>query len=242
MSNESPQFQSVRREKFSQQISRQLMRAVIGGHYKAGDRLPPERELATMFGASRSAVREAVGLLVAKNIATVEQGRGTTINRPDEWNTLDPELFMLQYGELAFEQLIEARSIFEPAMAALAAEHITPATLDVLRSLTQPFLDDSVEDHVAKDTSFHLEIAKATQNTVLLIVMTSINDLLRESRRRTFVVPGELEHSWRCHQAILDAFERRDAQAAGAAMTEHMEQVRKAMARYRTLAGQGAGN
>ena len=82
---------------------------------------------------------------------------------------------------------------------------------------------------------FHLELAKAAKNTVLLIVMSSINELLRESRRRADVVPGELEKAWQYHQDIYAAIERRDSAAARQLMTQHMGQVAGALACYKLI-------
>ena len=126
MTAREPAFQALRREKLSEQISRQLLTAITSGYYREGDRLPPERDLAEMFQASRVAVREALMSLAAKGILNAAQGRGSTINPRAQWNVLDAGLFMLENGELAFDQLNEVRRILDPEMAALAAERATP--------------------------------------------------------------------------------------------------------------------
>ncbi|MFZ1630196.1 MAG: FCD domain-containing protein, partial [Anaerolineae bacterium] len=66
----------------------------------------------------------------------------------------------------------------------------------------------------------------------LLILMSSITDLLRESRRRTFQVAGELERAWECPRQVYDAIDAPDPVAARQAMADHMVQVREATARY----------
>ncbi|MFZ1238182.1 MAG: FadR/GntR family transcriptional regulator [Anaerolineae bacterium] len=232
MTTREPAFRALRREKLSEQISRQLLSAITQGYYAEGNRLPPERDLADMFQTSRVAVREALMTLAAKGILNVEHGRGSTVNPRTHWNVLDAGLFMLQNGELAFEQLNEVRTILEPEMAALAAERATPAGLTAMAALIAQPHAENVEEHVEFDTSFHLEIAKASQNTVLLILMSSITDLLRESRRRTFQVAGELERAWECHRQVYDAIAAHDPVAARQAMADHMVQVREATARY----------
>ncbi len=85
------------------------------------------------------------------------------------------------------------------------------------------------------DTRFHLAIAKSAKNMVLLIVMSSISDLLRESRRRAYVVPGELEKAWQYHRDIYAAIARRDSAEARRVMAEHMGQVAGALARYKVM-------
>lgn len=234
MPTREPAFQALRREKLSEQISRQLLAAITSDYYREGDRLPPERDLAEMFQASRVAVREALMTLAAKGILTVEQGRGSTVNPRAQWNVLDAGLFMLQNGQLAFDQLNEVRQILEPEMAALAAERATPEHLQAIAACITHPVPDSVEQHVEYDTSFHLAIAQATHNTVLLILMSSITDLLRESRRRTFQVEGELERAWACHREVYAAIAAHDPEEARRSMAEHMDQVRQATHRYQT--------
>lgn len=234
------QFQVVRSDKISQQISRQLLEAIIAGRYGPGDLLPSERELTTMFQASRIAVREALGSLAARGIVSVRHGKGTTVNPMDEWNTLDPVVLMLRDGDSTFEQLQEVRRIIEPELAALAAARLTPEALEVLRPLTDLPLDDTIEQHVERDTSFHLAIARATGNTVLVMVLSSIGDLLRESRRRSFLVPGELGRARDWHHVIFTALERRDPGAARDAMAQHMRQVQGSLEGYQAIQHQKA--
>jgi len=219
-------FQSVRREKISEQISNQLLNAIIKGHFKVGDKLPSERQLCDMFNASRVAVREAINTLTAKGIATSEHGIGTLINPREKWNTLDPQIFLLESNISAFYQLLEVRRIIEPEMAALAAERITQTSLDKLQTMIFTHSDDSVEQHILDDMSFHMEIAKASQNTVLLIIMNSINDLLQESRRRTYFIPDALSRAWACHEDILRALETRNSELARKSMNDHLDQVK----------------
>ena len=233
----SAPFQSLRREKLGQQISLQLLKAIASGRYKPGDLLPSERELSDMFGASRVAIREAVSDLAAKGIASVTHGRGTTVNPIEQWNALDPAVLMLMNGEDAFAQLDELRRILEPEMAALAAERITEQEIAAMRLLTDLPAEDSVEQHVERDMYFHLAIARATRNPVLMVVMSSVDELLRESRRRAITVPGELAKARVGHQAVFEAIARHDAAAARQAMWGHMNQVAGALVQYKALAG-----
>lgn len=230
--SDSLPFRVVQSEKLSEQISHQLLEAIIDGHYGPGDRLPPERDLADVFRASRVVVREALGTLAAKGIVSVRHGRGTTINPVSAWNTLDPQVLMLLHGETAFSQLTEMRRIVEPELAALAAERISSEALEDLRAISDLPEDDTIEQHVECDTRFHLQIAQAARNPVLLIMISAVSELLCESRRRTFIVPGELAKAREWHHSIFEAIERGDAQAARGAMAAHLEQVEGALREY----------
>jgi GntR family transcriptional repressor for pyruvate dehydrogenase complex len=229
------QFRVVQNNKLSVQITKQLVESIFSGLYNPGDQLPPERDLAVMFQTSRVVVREAIGALIAKGILSTRQGRGTTVNLIEQWNTLDPEILMLRDGDDTFDQLQEVRRIIEPELCALAAERINPEELEVLRPLAELPLTDPIEQHIDRDTSFHVAIARATKNTVLQIVLSSISDLLREGRRRSFLVPGELAEAREWHKKIFSAIERHDTQGARRAMIEHMGQVQRSLDAYKAV-------
>jgi GntR family transcriptional repressor for pyruvate dehydrogenase complex len=233
--NDEHQFRVVRNTSLSAQISQQLVEAIFSGRYKPGDQLPPERDLAVMFNTSRVAVREALGSLIAKGILNTRQGRGSTVNPIEQWNTLDPVILMLLHGDDILDQLQEVRRIIEPELGALAAERITPQELEALRPLSELPLSDTIEQHIERDTSFHVAIARATKNTVLQIVLSSISDLLRESRRRSFLVPGELAAAREWHQVIFNGIARHDPAGVRQAMLEHMGQVRRSLDGYKTV-------
>jgi GntR family transcriptional repressor for pyruvate dehydrogenase complex len=226
---ERPRFHSVENAKLSSQISRQLISSIAQAHYKAGDRLPPERELASMFNVSRGVVREALASLMDKGILTVRQGRATTVSGLEEWSTLDGQVLLLRYGDCIFDQVSEVRRILEPEMAAMAARSITPELLEELRPLSDLPETDTVEQHAARDTAFHLAIAKASANLVLPILLTSISELLSEVRRRIFDVEGELHKARIWHHRIFDAIEQHDADLARSLMAGHMDQVTRAL-------------
>ncbi len=230
-----PPFQVVQSAKLSQQISRQLLATIIAGHYRAGDLLPPERELAAMFQVSRVAVREAISSLASRGILSVRQGKGSTINPTEQWNTFDPDVLMVLHGNALLNQVMEMRRIIEPEMAALAARNIRPEQVEELREKSYLPDTDTLEQHVERDTAFHIMIARATQNPVIVIVLTSISEMLRECRRRTFVVPGELPRARQWHQRIYEAIASRDPDLAREVMAGHMIQVTEGLARYAEL-------
>ncbi len=229
------QFRVVRNTSLSSQISHQLVEAIFSSRYKPGAQLPPERDLAVMFKTSRVVVREALRALIAKGILNTRQGSGTTVNPIEQWNTLDPEILLLRDGDETFDQLQEVRRIIEPELCALAAQRIAPEEIEVLRPLSDLPLTDTIDQHVERDTNFHLAIARITKNTVLQIVLSSISDLLREGRRRSFHVPGELADAREWHKKIFSAIEKHDVEGARRAMVEHMSQVQRSLDGYKTV-------
>ncbi|NOZ73283.1 MAG: FadR family transcriptional regulator [Chloroflexi bacterium] len=222
-------FKTVDRTKVSDQISAQLLKRIVSGEYAPGTRLPSEREIAELTGVSRVAVREAIGSLVTRGIVSVKQGRGTIVNPIDEWKTLDPTTMLLIYGENAILHLMEFRMLLEPEIAALAAERITPEEIEELRKISELPEDDIINQHAQRDTAFHLHITRVSDNPVLLMVMTSVQDLMNFNRRQAFIVPGALAQARHWHRKIFEAIADHDSQAARQAMIEHINQVLDAL-------------
>ena len=228
-------FRAVRAESLGDQISRQLLSAIVQGHYPEGANLPCERELAGAFQVSVIAVREALSRLRHLGIVAVRQGRGTTVNPAAQWNTLAPEVFLAIHTNQAFEQLLAVRVIIEPECAGLAAQNATPEHLARLKELMSLSESDSVERHVERDTSFHLEIAKATGNPVLLTVFNAINVLLRESRSVTYRVAGGILAADYYHRQLYRAIADGQAETAQRVMRDHLAQVGETLREYRKL-------
>lgn len=232
MTQDNRSFQTVQSNKLGDQISNQLLEKIVSEEYPPGSRLPSERNLAEVFQASRVAVREGIGSLVAKGILSVKHGRGTTVNPISDWNTLDPHVLILLQGDQVLNDLIEFRIILEPDLAAMAAERIQPHQVDELRALVPLPDDDDVEQHAQRDNKFHQRIAQITNNPVSLIVMSSIGELLYENRRKAIQVPGELEKARAWHVKIFEAIAAKAPDAAREAMYQHMLQVKDALAQY----------
>lgn len=222
-------FDALRSERFAEKITRKVMSMIGTGELRPGDLLPPERELAAQFQVSRAVVREALGMLAVRGLVTVRQGKPTYLNDVSGWNTLDPQVLLLLRTEGTFHELMELRFMIEPEAAALAAVRITDDEIAALRPLLDPSHHVSVDKHVEADSAFHHGIVRATHNAVLLIFMSSVADILRESRRVTYLAPGAIPLAADWHRAILDALEQHDPVAARLGMTEHLKQVQNAL-------------
>jgi len=222
-------FDAIKSEKFAEKIAQRIMQTIGAGDLKPGDTLPPERELASSFQVSRAVVREALGMLAVRGLIKIHQGKPTLVNDVSNWNTLDPQVLLLLRSTGTFHELMELRFMIEPEAAALAARRASDEELVSLRPFLDPAHNVSMERHVEADTAFHHGIVRATHNAVLLIVMSSVTDLLRESRRLTFQAPGAIPKGAAWHQAILVALEKHDAEEARQAMIGHLKQVQAAL-------------
>jgi GntR family transcriptional regulator, transcriptional repressor for pyruvate dehydrogenase complex len=223
-------YKAVRTSRLYEQIVQQIEESILKGTLKSGDQLPAERELAQKFGVSRTAVREAVKALREKGLVEAYSGRGTFITSGTSQAMRQSLDWMMKVGQqdgLAY--LAEMRGILEPEIAALAATRIEEQQIAAMRDAFE-VMDRAREDPVAyieADLDFHLALAEAAANPLILSLIDSIVALLREQRMRIFYVEGGPERGQFHHKRILDAIEQHDAEKARAAMRAHLLQVRE---------------
>ena len=223
-------YKLVRTSRLYEQIVQQIEESILKGTLKAGDQLPAERELAQRFGVSRTAVREAVKALREKGLVEAYSGRGTFITDGTSQAVRQSFDLMVKIGQPeGSTDLAEVRSILEPEIAALAAERASEADRTTLREAVA-VMDRSLKDadaYIEADLDFHLALAEAAANPLILSLIDSIVGLLREQRLRIFRVEGGPERGQVHHKRILEAMEKRDAKMAREAMKVHLEQVRE---------------
>jgi GntR family transcriptional regulator, transcriptional repressor for pyruvate dehydrogenase complex len=223
-------YKTVRTSRLYEQIVEQIEDSILKGTLKPGDQLPAERELAQRFGVSRTAVREAVKALREKGLVEAYSGRGTFITDGTSQAIRQSIDLMVKFGRPnSSMHLAELRSILEPEIAALAATRAEEQYITAMQEAYE-VMDRSREDpagYIEADLDFHLAMAEAAGNPLILSLIDSIVDLLREQRVRIFQVEGGPERGQFHHRQILDAMIQRDAEKARAAMRAHLQQVRE---------------
>src|SRR5215217_1779528 len=120
-------FGTVTREALPDQIAARLIDLIMERQLKAGDRLPPERELAATMGVSRSSLREALRALAMLGVAEMRQGDGTYLTALEPATLMRPVGLVLALSDSGLTELFEARKLVEPGLAKLAAERISDA-------------------------------------------------------------------------------------------------------------------
>jgi len=223
-------YKAVRTSRLYEQIVQQIEESILKGSLKPGDQLPAERELAQRFGVSRTAVREAVKALREKGLVEAYSGRGTFITNGTSQAIRQSLDWMTKVGQQdGLAHLAEMRAILEPEIAALAATRVEEQHIASMRDAFN-VMDRSREDPVAfieADLDFHLALAEAAANPLILSLIDSIVGLLREQRMGIFYVEGGPERGQYHHKRILDAIEQHDAEKARSAMRAHLLQVRE---------------
>jgi GntR family transcriptional repressor for pyruvate dehydrogenase complex len=225
---DNPVYKVVRTSRLYEQIVQQIEESVLNGSLKPGDQLPAERELAQRLGVSRTAVREAVKTLREKGLVEAYSGRGTFITNGTTQAARQSFDLMVKIGQQeGSPHLAELRLILEPGIAALAAGRAKGEDLAAMHDAVA-VMDRSQKDpgaYIEADLDFHLALAEAAANPLILSLIDSIVGLLREQRIRIFNVEGGPQRGQYHHKRILEAIERRDPEMARSAMRAHLEQV-----------------
>jgi DNA-binding FadR family transcriptional regulator len=230
-------FEPLVKERLSRGIVDQITEAILKGKMHPGDRLPTESELADQFNVSRTVVREATQALRAQGLVQVTPGRGTFVTQPTFESVMRSFQLMLRLEDHSFDDLMAARNLYEVPIARLAAKYALPENLDVLRACNEGMaaaLHDP-KTYMEHDTQFHAELARATQNTVLSVLMQPLILMLQAGRPIVVRVPGKAERSLECHQRIYRAVASGDGDAAAQCMRDHLDQIAKDRERARQI-------
>ncbi len=217
-------IQAVEPRRLYRQIADQISVLINAGEYTAGSRLPPERDLARQLGVSRPSVREALIALEVEGMLDVRVGSGIYVTQPGKRRRNQAPL-----GDSGPFEVIRARWMIEGECAALAAKNANPAQLGAIREAHAGMVRESKRHHnpLAADRLFHVNIAEASGNSALVLVVQTLWDQrmgpLYRSLERKLEYPKMAAETVREHQAIVSAIMRRDPRAARSAMRRHMD-------------------
>jgi GntR family transcriptional repressor for pyruvate dehydrogenase complex len=223
-----PMYRAVKTSRLFEQIVQQVEESILSGQLKPGDQLPAERDLAQRFRVSRTAVREAVKALREKGLVEAYSGRGTFVtNGTSQAIRQSLDLMIRINQQEGSANLAELRLVLEPEIAGLAALRMEEQLLSTMREAVAVMERNlhHPEAYVEADLDFHLALAEAVGNPLILSLLDSIVGLLREQRSRIFEVDGGAERGQLHHKRILAAIERREPEAAREAMRAHLQQV-----------------
>jgi GntR family transcriptional repressor for pyruvate dehydrogenase complex len=216
-------------------------RLISEGSLVPGHRLPAERELAEMFGVARSSLRQALKVLEIMGVISQRVGDGTYLNTAAPAILAEPMEFLILLDGLSFHELMEARLIVEPELAARAAAR---ATVEDIAELQQAMaeMEENRQDHARFtecDLLFHQTIFRLAGNRVCSLMFTVVH----QSLERLIHLTSQLvqpEHTLQLHRRIFVAIRRKDADEARRRMTEHLEDARELFKRATALQAQSS--
>lgn len=234
-------FQKIQPEKLSQAVVRQIELLILRGILRPGRRLPSERDLSERLGVSRPSLREAVATLQETGLLVSKANAGIFVNE-DLAAAFPPALSRLfaDHDEAVFDY-IDFRRDMEGLAAERAARLGSDTDLAVVDQIYQRMeaahKKRNPSDEGEIDAEFHLSIIEASHNVVMLHMMRSMYDLLRQgvfyNRRILFHQRAARATLLEQHRAINEGLQSRDPVAARSAVEAHMDFVRSALADYR---------
>ncbi len=240
-------FTPIKPKKVSAQIAEQIRKSVMSGEFNPGEKLPPERELAEMFGVSRPSVREALNVLVSSGLVETHQGGGTVVRSLMENSAGTPlsELIRID-GDRALD-VIEVRQGMESWTAWYAATRALPEDIRRLKVVVDGMAKNlegltPSEDY---DANFHMLVARATHNVVWSHMMQSLFDAMQEFQRdvwRAVYLAGD-DHKilYGHHLRIYEMIRDRNPEGARDAMVEHLTFAQQKCSAYVSMRGNGQG-
>jgi DNA-binding FadR family transcriptional regulator len=208
----------------SAEIVAHIETLISRGTLTPGTKLPSERDLAQVLKVSRVSLREAMHELEAKRVVERRPGRGTVVVDP-------PAHVRMLYEELSesdrtLRDVAELRETIEPKFAELAAERATEATLFALEQVLDASAGElSQKESLQSDISFHMLLAQASQNPLMVALNSLANGWTASVRAFSHQTAAARRSSHNGHQRIFDAVRSRDGTAAGKAMLAHLADV-----------------
>lgn len=212
-----------------ERVADQITQLIISRNLHSEEKLPNEFELAQLLNVGRGTIREAIKLLVARNVVEIRRGVGTFVTKnPGQIDDPFGFAFFPDRLQLAYD-LLEVRMEIEPWVAGLASQRATSEDIQSLREQCLKVEEDilSGKDHLPNDLIFHAGIASCTHNDVvpkLISVITYSVGLfgsLNGHRLLSQTIIG--------HRKILEAIESHNPEGARSAMREHLEQNRMSL-------------
>lgn len=217
-------IQQIPKNNVSEIVFQQIKQAITSGEWKQGEKIPSENEFAKKMGVSRMTVRGALQRLSTLGIVESRQGEGTFVcelNGGQYINSIIP-LVTLERQDVFY--MFEFRRILECEAAALAASRATPASIKALKDNYDMMatLDAFSKECSLIDMQFHFEIARITQNPMLIQVFGILQDVFLKSIEKVSHIMAE-NNALLYHSAIIEAIDKRDAAEAKRLMAEHLD-------------------
>ena len=225
-----------------QKVAAELKRRIADHEYAIGDRLPAERLIAEEMSVSRTVVREAIIMLEVEGLVDVRKGSGIhvvgtevryqqTLPESDDDNNE-----FLTAGPF---ELLQARQLLESNIAEFAATQVTKQDILALLAIQETAQKEDRARDSQWDKEFHIQVAKATQNSVLVTLVEKLWQHREKNpywRKLHEHIDDRAMESW-CedHEQILKALMRKDPKAAKLAMWQHLENTKQMLFQATTI-------
>jgi DNA-binding FadR family transcriptional regulator len=216
----------------SERVVKVLEQQILNGTLPVGAKLPTETELGELLGVSRTVVRDAVRVLVARGLLNVRQGSGTTVAQASDQAFSSALLALLARSDLTMGDVIAARASIEIGLVGMAAKSGTDEDWLALESaydrLAAAAERGDLQEASRAHAEFHNLIIAAIHQPALNLILHPMSELTLVSGNASVFLANGGTWEVECHFPILEALRSGDAAAATAAMRIHFEQSTRA--------------
>lgn len=218
------QLEPIQRETVMDLVARRIEQLVRSGDLKAGDRLPPEPELAQMLHVSRGSLREALKGLMYLGLIKSRAGDGTYIQSSLSRVLNQHFQWMILLNEVKHLEIYELRKIIEPDVAALAAKRATRADIDRLEAALDGMAQARGNPELFQrfDIQFHDAFAQASGNAAIQTTMRMLYHATSEARKAVLPFIDNWDKHWRRHERVFTLIRDRKPELARKAVMEDL--------------------
>ena len=222
----------IERTSLSDAVTDKVISQIREGRYRAGDRLPTERELAEQLGVGRTSVREGLRFLEKLGILEIRQGTGIVVRSlslGEVFEHLLPVQTIIELPDRDVRNIMHVRRVLESESAHLAAQHATEKQLERLGELLDGMAAslERPRDYLELDLEFHVLVAKAATNPVLAQLINLIRDIYTRYFEFVLEDPDMNATSLEFHRRLYAALREHDAEAARRHMLAHLRQAER---------------
>jgi GntR family transcriptional regulator, transcriptional repressor for pyruvate dehydrogenase complex len=223
-------LEKVKKETTADKVAKQLRSRIECGEFKAGDKIPSERQLCELMSVSRIAIREAIKGLAAKGLLEVRTGEGTYVKLVTSEDLIDP-LTILLMNDYSLRELMEFRWAIEVRLAGLAAKRASEQDIENIEECLRGMEEDvKIEkDYDEHDIAFHNAVAKASGNSLMAAMMNQAGELIRTAIKQTVRLPGAFLRAYKIHFDVYENIRLHNIQGAQSAMSEHLREVERSL-------------
>ena len=206
----------------AERVAERIGELIITKDIKRGEKLPNEFELAESLNVGRGTIREAVKLLVSRNVLEIRRGKGTFVAQEPGVSEDPYGLRFYEDKKKLMKDLIQIRFLLEPQIAELAAQNASEENIKEMQRLNREIseLIRNGEQYIEKDIELHSCWARSTQNEIIPHLLPAIHRAIALFFETTD--KQEWVASTRAHEKIIAAIEQHDSKAAREAMIEHL--------------------
>lgn len=207
----------MKRENLVEAVSKELLRMISVGEFKAGEQLPPHEALAETFGVSRSTIREATQALRMLGLIETSPGRGSRVCLDPQQRLYFAKNATTRVTGLDASKIYEARHAFERTTVSLAAVRAGSDDISRIQAAYTRLVKSAgdAEEFALADLEFHSAVASASHNELLAQFYELNRDLLLSAPLvDTYLLPGVPENAFKTHEGIMRGIIARDPRAA----------------------------